>query len=258
MKTSQLIILLGITIGFSSCNNDPKVITTPVSSSSSEKQTTGILSDETTLTSASTAAVTNDMHTVKVLEVLPTSKYVYLNVDEKGKKFWIATSKKDVKVGETYFYKKGILKTNFESKEHNRIFKKVYLVANIVRSNDVADQGADMVQRAEVMESDSPKNIEIEGSMKISELIKNKKKYNGKEIQISGTCTKLNPNILGRNWIHLKDGSMDEYDLVVTSETAVPAGQVVTMKGIVILDKDFGAGYLYDFIIENGQIVTSK
>ena len=28
-----------------------------------------------------------------------------------------------------------------------------------------------------------------------------------KTIQISGKCSKTNPNIMGRNWIHIKDGS---------------------------------------------------
>jgi len=259
MKIFKLIFTLGIAITLSSCNGGPKVISTPVSSpSSSSQESTGIFSDDINSNALSPAPVSNDVHTVEVLEVLPTSKYVYLKVDEKGEEFWIATSKKEVKVGETYFYKNGILKTNFESKEHNRVFDKVYLVANIVPANHGAEQSTAISSPKENTKSDSQQKIEIEGSIKISELVNNKSKYDGKEIQISGKCSKLNPNIMGRNWIHLKDGSMDEYDLVVTSDVAVPEGHVVTMKGTVVLDKDFGAGYKYDLIIENGEIVTSK
>jgi len=257
MKIFKLILVLAWAISLSSCDSGPKVISTPVSASTASSQgSTGIFSDDAH--SNASAPVSSDMHTVKVLEVLPTSKYVYLRVEEKGEEFWIATTKKEAKVGETYFYKNGILKTNFESKEHNRVFDKAYLVANIVPANHGAEQSATMTESKEIIESEPIKNIDVEGSIKISELVNNKSKYDGKEVQISGKCTKLNPNIMGRNWIHLKDGSMDEYDLVITSEHAVPEGHIVTMKGIVVLDKDFGAGYKYDLIIENGQIVQRK
>lgn len=259
MKIFKIITVLVLTIGFSACNSGPKVIGTPISTSNNaSNESTGIFSENGEDFNSSPAPVSNDVHTVKILEVLPTSKYVYLKVDEAGEEFWIATSKKEVKEGETYFYKNGILKTNFESKEHNRIFDKVYLVANIVPANHGAEQSTMMSESNEVVGSETQEIIEVDGSVKIAELVKNKSNYEGKDIQITGRCSKLNPNIMGRNWIHLKDGSMDEFDLVITSDVAVPEGHVVTMKGIVVLDKDFGAGYKYDLIVENGQIVSSK
>lgn len=60
---------------------------------------------------------------------------------------------------------------------------------------------------------------------------------------------------MNRNWIHLKDGSKDDYDLVVTSDVFVPEGTALTLKAMVTLNKDFGAGYKYDLILENGTIV---
>jgi hypothetical protein len=258
MNKYTLILTLGIVINLSACNSGPKVISTPVSPEASSQESTGIFSGDVNTSISSSTPVSNDVHTVKVLEVLPTSKYVYIKVDENGEEFWIATSKKEVAVGETYFYKNGILKTNFESKEYNRIFDKVYLVANIVPASHGSDPNTTTVLSKDISEPQTSQKIEIEGSIKISELVNNKRNYEGKEVQISGKCTKLNPNIMDRNWIHLKDGSMDEFDLVITSDVAVPEGHIVTMKGFVVLDKDFGAGYKYDLIIENGQIVNSN
>ena len=259
MKIFKLLFILGIGVLVVSCNQGPKIIATPVSSeSAASSASTGIFSDESSSAVSQTAPVSSDVHTVKVLEVLPTSKYVYLKVDENGEEFWIATSKKEVEVGKTYFYKNGILKTNFESKEHNRVFDKVYLVANIVPANHGNQSSTVSKEINETAEVESPIQVDVEGSIKIAEIVNNKSKYNGKEVQISGKCTKLNPNIMGRNWVHLKDGSMDDFDLVITSEHAVPEGHIVTMKGTVVLDKDFGAGYKYDLIIENGEIVSGN
>jgi len=259
MKRYKFILIIGLIINLVSCSQGPKVISTPVGTDSSTNgESTGIFSGTGSGVPNSSVSATSDVHTVKVLEVLPTSKYVYLRVNEKEEEFWIATGKQEVKVGETYFYKNGILKTNFESKEYDRVFDKVYLVSSIVPANHGNEASSSSMPMGDVTDTEIPEDKEVEGSIKISELFKNKSEYEGKEIQISGKCTKLNPNIMGRNWIHLKDGSYDDIELVITSDVAVPEGHFVTMKGIVALDKDFGAGYKYDLIIENGQIVSTK
>ncbi|MEZ4887074.1 MAG: GW dipeptide domain-containing protein [Chitinophagales bacterium] len=281
----RLILMVTVIVGTAiGCQNQPKVIA-PANNATemSGQQSTGIFSEEeneanteTLTTSADnttpSSSIGNDMHTVFVEEVLPTSKYVYLNVREGEEKFWIATLKQEVQVGETYFYRGGLLKTNFESKEYNRIFDKVYLVSKIVPANHGGGQSnmeKGTIETHSVEESlpnenpstknaaieNSNRNITKEGSTKIAEIVANPAKYDGKMVQISGECVKVNPNIMGRNWIHLKDGSKDEYDFVVTSILQVQEGQVVTMKGTLNLNRDFGAGYRYDLIVEDGTVV---
>ena len=77
--------------------------------------------------------------------------------------------------------------------------------------------------------------IEHKGSIKIVDLVKDPKKYAGKTIQVSGECVKVNPGIMERNWIHLKDGTKNDFDLVVTSDTFVPEGSIITVKALVCL-----------------------
>ena len=260
MRLTKLKYILIASLSVGSCKQGPTVISEPVSKESAdETASTGIFSDQNEAIQElpKSTSPQSSMHSVKVLETLPTDKYVYLYVEEGDEKFWIATTKKEVEIGETYYYKNGILKTNFESKEHNRVFDKVYLVSNIVPANHGGEQNNSSTPSFVIEQNNDTQKIEKEGSIKISELVKNKEKYNGKEVQISGRCTKINPNIMNRNWIHLKDGSMDDFDLVITSDLAVPEGHIVTMKGTVVLDKDFGAGYKYDLIIENGKIVST-
>jgi hypothetical protein len=258
---TYIFVFLCIAFLFSSCKNNPKVISSTPQATNIDNTSTasGIFSEDgETANISNTSQVTSDVHTIKVLEILPTDKYVYLKVIENEEEFWIATGKKEVEIGATYFYKNGILKTNFESKEYNRVFDKVVLVSNIVPANHGGSMNGEITKKTGASnENIQVKPLEVEGSIKISDIIDNPAKYDGKEVQLSGTCTKLNPNIMGRNWIHLKDGSKDDYDLVITSDVAVPEGHVVTMMGTVELDKDFGAGYMYDIIIENGKIVNN-
>jgi hypothetical protein len=156
------------------------------------------------------------------------------------------------------------LKTNFESKEYNRVFDKVYLISSLVAADhashssveDIKDYSEKVQYTPSPTKEDIPthtdKIIEFKGSIKIADLVKSPKKYEGKTVQISGICTKINPGIMDRNWIHIKDGSKDSYDLVITSSTFIPEGKTFTMKAVVTLNKDFGAGYKYDLILEDG------
>lgn len=257
----QLLAALVLVVLFTSCEDDPKVIT---ATDGIQQTETGIFTStsQPPLVSGSQGERTsnNDIHTVIVEDVLPTSKYVYLYVKEQETSFWIATTKQEVQVGETYFYKGGLLKTNFLSKEHNRTFDKIYLVSRIVP----IEHGSQAKPEAVAIETHgkdgnnyggTAKQVERAGSTRIAEIVTNPARYEGKTIQVSGECVKVNPNIMGRNWMHLKDGSQDDYDLVVTSEQAVPEGHVVTFEATVVLNKDFGAGYHYDIILENGILL---
>ena len=251
--TARIFFVL-FTVGIVACDSGPKVIQ-PSSESAAENGHSDNFAKNPHNHSATTPS--NNMHTVTVEEVLPTDKYVYLHVKEGEEKYWIAALKADVQVGESYMYSGGLLQTNFESKEYDRVFEKVILVSSLVKASGVSDQPPVVRQeKKEKVKPDLSESIEpAEGSIKISELVENAKKYEGKIIQLTGTCTKINRNIMNRNWIHLKDGSKDDFDLVITSSQMVSEGAVVTLKGKVVLNKDFGAGYTYDLILEEGMVV---
>lgn len=248
-------IAFTVAILIAGCDNGPKVIPTNENGEQSNSGT-GIFSDKDFGKSGNASSKEAGLHTVKVVEVLPTDKYVYLLVEEDGQEFWIATLKQEVSVGGKYFYKDGLLKTNFESKEYNRVFDQLYLVSQIVpidHENHVATEEA-AAQKPEKHASESP-IVRKEGSITIAELVDNPTKYEGKKVQISGRCVKVNNAIMGRNWLHFVDGTRDSYDLVITSDKALPEGHAVTMSAVVSLNKDFGAGYRYDIILEDGVLV---
>jgi len=261
LKNRFILITAIFLIVCTSCNKGPKVIQSSNDTKNSEGNK-GIFYKEPSIQLNTNPAVNSDLHTVAILEVLNTTKYVYLKVKENGEEFWIATRKQNVNIGETYFYKGGLLKTNFESKEHDKVFEKIYLVTSLVQSNHgntKSSSNLDIQKPKQTKNEKSTTNQETKtdrsGSIQIAELVENYKKYEGKTVQVSGKCVKINPNIMGINWIHIKDGSKDDYDLVITSNTFVPEGSMITMKATVTLNKDFGAGYKYDLILENGIIV---
>lgn len=261
-------ILSGLLVSalFLACNNGPKVITNQ-SAAEEEVISSGIFSEENTNTETANpnrSSFTEGLHTVVVNEKLPASKYIYLKVTEAGEQFWIATRNQQITIGGTYFYRSGLLKTDFESKEYNRFFEKIYLVSNLVAEDHRNTSGSinseiskkeNSFNQKEIIPTHTEKITPHKGSITIAELVADPNEYNGKTIQLTGKCVKINPNIMNRNWIHLQDGSKNDYDLVITSNTFVPEGKIITIRALVSLNRDFGAGYRYDLILENGTII---
>jgi hypothetical protein len=92
----------------------------------------------------------------------------------------------------------------------------------------------------------------------IAELFAKVASLNKQKVTVRGQVVKVNPNIMGRNWIHIQDGTGDPakqtYDLVVTSSDMAKIGDIITIEGTLAADKDFGFGYKYDVIVENAVI----
>ena len=203
----------------------------------------------------------NKIHKVVIKDILPTQRYLYLNVTENGKTFWLATLKTAVKKGGTYYYKGGLFKRNYKSMEYDKVFDSIFLVSGLIEAEHSVAKSKTNTEKAvknEVIEKKSKTtNQKQEGKhIKIADLLKNKSGLQGKTVVIQGKCIKINPNIMGRNWIHIKDDSTTK-ELVVTSNDLVKEGDRVVMQGRVTLDKDFGAGYVYKILLEEGKVLTS-
>lgn len=249
------IILFSIT----ACDSKPKVI-------QSEPTTVSTSNDLYRVPEANKKLATNTspsttVHKVLVEEVLNTEKYNYLSVSEEGKKYWIAISKQDVKVGDTYYYKGGLLKKNFQSREFNRVFETVYLVSNIWKPSPGGHGGTALDEaNAKIRGGEQLQDVEVgkiapsQGAISLATLFSNKEKYRDQVIKITGKCVKVNPMIMNRNWIHIQDGSGQDLDLTITTTESIPLGAVVSLEGKITIDKDFGAGYRYDIIMEEAVL----
>ncbi len=78
----------------------------------------------------------------------------------------------------------------------------------------------------------------------------------GSEVAVRGRVVKFSPSIMGRNWVHLRDGTGDDgtNDLTVTTQSTVAVGDLVTVRGTIAADRDFGAGYRYGVIMEDATV----
>lgn len=200
------------------------------------------------------------MHEVKVEEVIQTSGYTYLKVSEKGAENWIAVTRQEAAQGETYFYDQTMEMKNFQSKELNRTFETIYFVQGISKQPIAAKMQQLPANHGGKVASGKKDGISVspaEGSVSIAQLFASRKDYSGKKIKMKGKVVKVNEEIMGKNWIHIQDGSGSaaDFDLTITTVEKVKVDDVVTFEGTISLSKDFGAGYFYEVIMEDAKLV---
>ena len=100
-----------------------------------------------------------------------------------------------------------------------------------------------------------------EGGKTVAEVFAERDQLAGKPVTFRGKIVKTNAGIMGKNWLHVRDGSGADgtNDLTVTTTGAVPnVGDTVIVTGPVVLNKDFGMGYMYDVLIEDAQVTVES
>jgi hypothetical protein len=98
-----------------------------------------------------------------------------------------------------------------------------------------------------------------DGGRTIAEVFAEKDQLAGETIVFRGKVVKVNAGIMGKNWLHVRDGSGAEgtNNLTVTTIEVLPnVGDTVLVSGVLELNKDFGMGYQYDVIIEDADVTV--
>jgi len=100
--------------------------------------------------------------------------------------------------------------------------------------------------------------IADESSATVASINQNKAALVGKTIKAAGKVVKVNNGIMGRNFVHIQDGSGDAStnNLIVTSKQTAKVGDQVSISGLVVLNRDFGSGYMYPLLIEEATITA--
>lgn len=96
----------------------------------------------------------------------------------------------------------------------------------------------------------------------VAALNQNKASLAGQTVTAQGNVVKVNNNIMGRNFVHVQDGSgkadAGTNNLVVTSKQTAAVGDKVAISGVLVVNRDFGSGYSYPLLIEEASITPKK
>ncbi|MBZ0243385.1 MAG: GW dipeptide domain-containing protein [Bacteroidales bacterium] len=203
--------------------------------------------------------------TVEVSEVIQANAYSYLNVKEGNQQFWIAVPTMDARKGDELHFTQSMEMADFYSRDLDRTFDLVLFVDDIsTLPIPAATPALGNMQQPHAQEATAHegrpktdrKEIKVEakdGAIQLAELFENAEKYSNKRVKVTGEVTKFNTGIMGKNWAHIQDGTAygKYFDLTVTTQDIVPVGDIVFFEGTLVLNKDLGSGYFYEFLLED-------
>jgi len=215
----------------------------------------------------------------KVAETMDAGGYTYVLVDTGTNKAWAAATKFAVKSGDTVTVPDSMPMSNFHSASLKRDFAVIYF-ADSITVNGVNSAAATLPPGHPTLGAGGDANLppghpSTGGKMSppkldfsqlkpakngktVADIYTDSSKLAGKSVKVRGKVVKYNANILGKNWLHLQDGtgSAGSDDLLVTTTGEAKRGDTVLIEGKVALNKDFGSGYKYNLLVEDAKVTV--
>lgn len=239
---------------------------------------TFVWADESTAPKQPKSAVNGE-----VLEVINVANFTYLRLKTGNGETWAAVVQSQVKQGSTVTVENAIVMNNFESKALKRTFPSI-VFGSLAGATPSPSTSMPMSPSPSMSDSaptssgshiggmssslmpknmEAPSNIHVKkatgpDAYTVAEIMTKGAELKDKSVVVRGKVVKYNEGIMGKNWIHLRDGSgsveKETNDILVTSANPTKVGAIVTAKGTVHTDKDFGAGYSYKVLVEEATL----
>ncbi|MCF6309312.1 MAG: hypothetical protein L3J19_02390 [Sulfurimonas sp.] len=227
----------------------------------------------------------NAPHIGNVLETMDGGGYTYVKVDQDGNAYWIAGPKSNVTVGASISYIEQMIMSDFTSKALNKKFDTLMFVSAIVPANQAAQLAASKGEKCEDCDHDKELKMDSSAAMpahpvpvvatptapikiakntkgySVEELYAKKDSLKDRNVKLNAQVVKVSKGIMGKDWIHLQDGSgsAGTDDIIATSvNSTVKVGDTVTTDGVVKTNIDLGYGYKFPIIIEKAKFTSIK
>jgi len=268
----ELVLLLAAALALAACNKSAPVAASAAPAQNAATNTAGIRG--------------------KVTEKIDAAQYSYLKLQTAQGELWTAVPKTDKEVGAEVTVANAVWMQNFKSNTMNRTWDRIAF-GTLDEGAPVA--AASTAGGAPPPESSAPQGMFAEaaasphgqigsphggaaqhptpapaadvGKIKVAkaagksgrtvaEIWSKRASLKGQKVAVRGKVVKATNGVMGKNWLHVRDGTGEGQtsDLTVASDDTAAVGDTVLVTGVVNTDKDLGAGYHYDVIVEDAQI----
>jgi len=196
-----------------------------------------------------------------VVETMDAGGYTYVQVETGTGRIWAAAPERPVKIGDAVSVSTAMPMPDFHSDTLDRTFDVVYFTNSFAENATPASlPGPGMPAGHPAPEPSADVDLsgiaKAAGGRTVGEIYAGRQTLAGTEVAVRGRVVKFLSGIMGKNWIHVRDGSGEPgaNDLTVTTQATVKVGDLITVSGRLTVDRDFGAGYRYPVIIEDATV----
>jgi len=198
----------------------------------------------------------------QVVETMDSGGYTYMRLRTAEGEVWAAVTNAAVKKGDQVTIVDPMMMTQFESRTLKRTFDKIVFGA-LAGAGTASPQDqflsahSGATKAPEVPVKKVPKAAGPDGRT-VAEVVGQRAKLKDKTVAVRGRVVKFSAHVMGRNWLHLRDGTGSAAagtdDLLVTTKQMAQVGDVVVARGVVRIDQDFGSGYSYQVLVEDSTL----
>ena len=203
-----------------------------------------------------------------VLEAIDVDAYTYLRLKTAEGEAWVAIDRAPVATGKQVAITQAAVMKDFWSRTLQKTYEWI-VFGRLAESCELpahpdggmaAHHGAispaaaapTASDRIDVAKADGP------GGLTVAEVITESAALDDKPVAVRGRVVRYASGVMGRNWIHLRDGSGSaaegSNDILVATLAQAQLGEIVLVKGVVHTNRDFGAGYVYKVLIEDATL----
>ncbi|HEY0858110.1 MAG TPA: nucleotide-binding protein [Albitalea sp.] len=193
----------------------------------------------------------------EVMQTQNVDSYTYVRLKTAEGEIWAAVEKAPLKNGERITIGNASMLQNFQSKSLNKTFDRIVFgqLANPRAAAPVGGKSTPAAAAGPAIQVDKAKSPDAKT---VAEVVKGRTSLKDKGVTVRAKVVKVNRGIMGKNWLHLQDGSGSAADgtndVIVTTKDMAALGDVVTVKGTVRTDVKLGSGYDYAVLIEEASV----
>lgn len=196
-----------------------------------------------------------------VLEARDGGGYTYLRLRTKSGEVWAAVPAAQVRTGAEVSIANPQTMSGFQSKALNRTFDTIIFGTLAGAGAQAAPDlramhaGANQAPKVPVVKVEKAKGA---NAQTVAGIVAGAPKLKDKPVTVRGQVVKFSSGIMGKNWLHLRDGTGSSRDgtddLIVVTNDSTSVGEVVLVSGTVRTDRDLGMGYSYKVLVEDARL----
>lgn len=209
-----------------------------------------------------------------ITEFKDVTNYTYLNLKDSTGRIWAAIPKTSVETGDEIELVNIIVMKDFHSRILDKTFATI-LFAVPSKGSSARRHPSNVEMPAKtitgmpsgMMSGPMPQNTRVikatgDHAYTIEEIYARKKALAKSVVKVRAKVVKFMPNIMGKNWIHIQDGTgsaekMNNDIAVITIET-VDVGDEIIVQGTLSVDKELGLGHVFAALIEDASVEKLK
>ncbi|MBU4376463.1 MAG: hypothetical protein KKD29_03185 [Candidatus Omnitrophica bacterium] len=228
-----------------------------------------------------------------IVEFKDVTNYTYLDLKDSTGRIWAAIPKAPVETGDEIELANIIVMKDFHSKSLDKTFATILFAVPFSKESNARCPLPNVETPAKtmagmpsgMMSGDMPRgavpragtgagksremlrDIRVvkatgDNAYTIEEIYAGKKTLAKSTVKVRAKVVKFMPNIMGKNWIHIQDGTGSaekmNNDLTATTVETVNIGDEIIVQGALSVDKNLGSGYVFAALIEDVSVEKLK